>query len=36
MTQSMIGGMFTQVQARRHLGLIRKHLLVFGRRAPDG
>ena len=27
MTQSMIGGMFTQAQARRHLGLIRKHLL---------
>jgi 1,2-beta-oligoglucan phosphorylase len=27
MTQSMIGGMFTQTQARRHLGLIRKHLL---------
>ncbi len=27
MTQSMIGGMFTQVQSRRHLGLIRKHLL---------
>jgi 1,2-beta-oligoglucan phosphorylase len=27
MTQSMIGGMFTEAQARRHLGLIRKHLL---------
>jgi cellobiose phosphorylase len=27
MTQSMIGGMFTQVQARKHLSLIRKHLL---------
>jgi cellobiose phosphorylase len=27
MTQSMIGGMFTQAQARRHLSLIRKHLL---------
>jgi cellobiose phosphorylase len=27
MTQSMIGGMFTQAQARKHLGLIRKHLL---------
>jgi 1,2-beta-oligoglucan phosphorylase len=27
MTQSMIGGMFTQAQARRHLNLIRKHLL---------
>ena len=27
MTQSIIGGMFTQAQARRHLGLIRKHLL---------
>jgi 1,2-beta-oligoglucan phosphorylase len=27
MTQSMIGGLFTQAQARRHLGLIRKHLL---------
>jgi 1,2-beta-oligoglucan phosphorylase len=27
MTQSMIGGIFTQAQARKHLGLIRKHLL---------
>jgi cellobiose phosphorylase len=27
MTQSMIGGVFTQVQARKHLSLIRKHLL---------
>jgi cellobiose phosphorylase len=27
MTQSMIGGMFTQAQARKHLGIIRKHLL---------
>ena len=27
MTQSMIGGLFTQAQARKHLGLIRKHLL---------
>ena len=27
MTQSMIGGMFTQAQARKHLSLIRKHLL---------
>ena len=27
MTQSMIGGMFSEAQARRHLGLIRKHLL---------
>jgi cellobiose phosphorylase len=27
MTQSIIGGMFTQAQARKHLGLIRKHLL---------
>jgi len=27
MTQSLIGGMFTQAQARRHLSLIRKHLL---------
>jgi 1,2-beta-oligoglucan phosphorylase len=27
MTQSMIGGMFTQAQARRHLSLVRKHLL---------
>jgi cellobiose phosphorylase len=27
MTQSMIGGMFTKVQARKHLSLIRKHLL---------
>jgi len=27
MTQSMIGGMFTQAQARKHLGLVRKHLL---------
>jgi 1,2-beta-oligoglucan phosphorylase len=27
MTQSMIGGMFTQAQARKHLGLIRKYLL---------
>jgi 1,2-beta-oligoglucan phosphorylase len=27
MTQSMIGGLFTRAQARRHLGLIRKHLL---------
>ena len=27
MTQGMIGGMFTQGQARRHLSLIRKHLL---------
>ena len=26
-TQSMIGGMFTQAQARKHLSLIRKHLL---------
>jgi 1,2-beta-oligoglucan phosphorylase len=27
MTQSMIGGLFTRAQARKHLGLIRKHLL---------
>ena len=27
MTQSMIGGMFTQAQSRKHLSLIRKHLL---------
>jgi 1,2-beta-oligoglucan phosphorylase len=27
MTQGMIGGMFTQAQARRHLSVIRKHLL---------
>ncbi len=27
MTQSMIGGMFTQAQSRKHWGLIRKHLL---------
>ena len=27
MTQGIIGGLFTQAQARRHLGLIRKHLL---------
>ena len=27
MTQSMIGGMFTKAQARKHLGIIRKHLL---------
>ena len=27
MTQGMIGGIFTKQQARRHLGLIRKHLL---------
>jgi cellobiose phosphorylase len=27
MTQAIIGGMFTKQQARRHLGLIRKHLL---------
>jgi 1,2-beta-oligoglucan phosphorylase len=27
MTQSMIGGLFTQAQARKHLSLIRKHLL---------
>ena len=27
MTQGMIGGIFTQGQARRHLSLIRKHLL---------
>jgi 1,2-beta-oligoglucan phosphorylase len=27
MTQGMIGGLFTQPQARRHLSLIRKHLL---------
>jgi cellobiose phosphorylase len=27
MTQSMIGGVFTQVQERKHLSLIRKHLL---------
>jgi 1,2-beta-oligoglucan phosphorylase len=27
MTQGMIGGMFTRTQARRHLSLIRKHLL---------
>lgn len=27
MTQSMIGGLFTQAQARRHLSLIRRHLL---------
>jgi len=27
MTQSMIGGLFTQAQARRHLSLIRKRLL---------
>jgi cellobiose phosphorylase len=27
MTQSMIGGLFTQAQARKHLSLIREHLL---------
>ena len=27
MTQSMIGGLFTQAQARKHVSLIRKHLL---------
>ena len=27
MTQGMIGGIFTKQQSRRHLGLIRKHLL---------
>jgi 1,2-beta-oligoglucan phosphorylase len=27
MTQSMIGGMFTQAQVRKHFSLIRKHLL---------
>jgi 1,2-beta-oligoglucan phosphorylase len=27
MTQSMIGGMFTPAQARKHLALVRKHLL---------
>ena len=27
MTQGIIGGIFTKEQARRHLGLIRKHLL---------
>ena len=27
MTQSIIGGLFTQAQARKHLSLIRKHLL---------
>ena len=27
MTQSMIGGLFTKAQARKHLSLIRKHLL---------
>ena len=27
MTQGIIGGIFTKRQARRHLGLIRKHLL---------
>jgi cellobiose phosphorylase len=27
MTQSIIGGLFTQSQARKHLSLIRKHLL---------
>ena len=27
MTQSMIGGLFTQAQSRKHLNLIRKHLL---------
>jgi 1,2-beta-oligoglucan phosphorylase len=27
MTQSMIGGLFTQAQARKHLSVIRKHLL---------
>ena len=27
MTQGIIGGIFTKQQARRHLGLIRKHLL---------
>ncbi len=27
MTQGMFGGIFTKQQARRHLGLIRKHLL---------
>jgi len=27
MTQGMIGGLFTQAQARKHLSLIRKHLL---------
>ncbi|HXW19908.1 MAG TPA: cellobiose phosphorylase, partial [Roseiarcus sp.] len=31
MIQAIIGGMFTQKQARRHLALIRKHLLF-----PDG
>jgi cellobiose phosphorylase len=28
MTQAVIGGIFTKRQARRHLGLIRKHLLL--------
>src|SRR5205823_525346 len=27
MTQAIIGGLFTPKQARRHLGLIRKHLM---------
>ena len=27
MTQGIIGGLFTQAQARKHLGLIRRHLL---------
>jgi 1,2-beta-oligoglucan phosphorylase len=31
MTQAIIGGVFTPAQARRHLALIRKHLLF-----PDG
>ena len=37
MTQGMIGGLFTQAQARRHLSLIRKHLLFSdGARLMDG
>jgi cellobiose phosphorylase len=31
MTRSIIGGLFTEAQARHHLGLIREHLLF-----PDG
>ncbi len=27
MTQAIVGGLFTRAQARRHLGLMRKHLL---------
>jgi 1,2-beta-oligoglucan phosphorylase len=36
MTQGIIGGIFTKQQARRHLGLIRKHLLFSdGARLTD-